>query len=118
NMSRHGVLTIPPILRRALMADPRTSRTPATIRALATAAAMLMARGAIAQAPIPAPVVPLPPPPRVEPAIPEADPLPEPLGDDAPVLSGGGLAAGTIEVKVGQGRFLTFPEDLAQPGKQ
>ncbi|WP_337172925.1 pilus assembly protein N-terminal domain-containing protein [Paludisphaera sp.] len=79
---------------------------------------MLMARGASAQAPIPAPMVPLPPPPRVEPATAEADPLPEPLGDDAPVLSGGGLAAGTIEVKVGQGRFLTFPEDLAQPGKQ
>jgi pilus assembly protein CpaC len=79
---------------------------------------MLAARPARGQVALPAPLVPLPPPPRVEPAVAEADPLPPPPDAAAPVLSGGEAAAGSIEVKVGQGRFLTFPDDLAQPGKQ
>lgn len=104
------------------MTDPGTSqgslapRTSAT-RALVASAAMLVAGLGSAQESIPAPLVPLPPPPQVEPATPEADPLPPPPEAKAPTLSGGDAAAGTIEVKVGQGRFLTFPDDLAQPGK-
>lgn len=103
------------------MTDPRTSRrTPApraaTFRSLVAVAATLVAAAATAQE-LPAPLVPLPPPPQVEPAVPEADPLPPPPGDGTPKLSGGDASAGTIEVKVGQGRFLTFAEDLAQKGK-
>ncbi len=91
------------------MTDPGTHRTLATTRALLAIAAALAAHAAIAQEPIPAPVVPLPPPPRI-------DPLPPPPDAATPTLSDA-FAAATIEVKVGQGRFLTFPEDLAQQGK-
>lgn len=68
------------------------------------------------------PMIPLPPPPQVEAELDaEADPgglaIPAiPDGSTAPVLSGASPSS-VIEIKVGQGRFLTFPEDLAQPGK-
>lgn len=103
------------------MTDTTTSRANliarcAKARALVAAGFLAVAVPAPAQESIPAPLVPLPPPPRVEPATPEADPIPPPPDSGAPSISGDS-AAGTIEVKVGRGRFLTFAEDLAKPGK-
>ncbi|OJW18902.1 MAG: hypothetical protein BGO49_17795 [Planctomycetales bacterium 71-10] len=103
------------------MSDAKTSRAKpiarcAKVRALVAAGFFAAAGPAPAQEIPPAPLVPLPPPPRVEPATPEADPLPPPPDAGAPAVSGDS-SAGTIEVKVGRGRFLTFAEDLAQPGK-
>ncbi|MDG3004742.1 type II and III secretion system protein family protein [Paludisphaera mucosa] len=100
---------------------PRKSRATPGLRPatrILVAAAALFARGlaAAAQEP-PRPVVALPPPPRVEAAVPEVDALPPPADAKAPVLSGDGSPSGTIEIKVGHGRFLTFPEDIAQPNK-
>ncbi|WP_165069018.1 type II and III secretion system protein family protein [Paludisphaera rhizosphaerae] len=90
-------------------------------RPIAAAVLLLLAGTAVAQEP-PAerPIVPLPPPPRLEPATPEAAPLPpppSPSGLKGPFVSGTAAPSATIEIKVGQGRFLTFDEDLAQPNK-
>lgn len=61
-----------------------------------------------------------------ESAVPEVTPLPPPslVGveppPDAAALGeavGSTVARSVLEVKVGQGRFLNLPEDLAQPGK-
>ncbi|AMV38184.1 type II and III secretion system protein family protein [Planctomyces sp. SH-PL62] len=100
-----------------------TDRGGAFARSLLATALMLSASGLAAQDASPAPpMIPLPPPPRVEAELDaEADSgglaIPAlPDGPTAPVLSGASPSS-VIEIKVGQGRFLTFPEDLAQPGK-
>lgn len=102
--------------------NPRASSPWATATRSATAAVLVLLAGAAAAQDAPPearPLVPLPPPPRLEPATPEADPLPPAAvtGLKDPVLSGTVAPAATIEIKVGQGRFLTFDEDLAQPNK-
>ncbi|WP_165252718.1 type II and III secretion system protein family protein [Paludisphaera soli] len=75
------------------------------------------------EAPAPSAMIPLPPPPRAgadldggdDAARLDVQALPD-AASSAPVLSGS-KAAAVIEIKVGQGRFLTLPEDLAQPDK-
>src|SRR5947209_7673984 len=76
--------------------------------------AALMAGRAGAQAPPPPPNPPLSGFPSTLPMVPIDTEAPKPL---APFIKSLGTSDAMFEVKVGQGRLLTFQEDLAVPGQ-